>query len=364
MNLEEIIKNTIAQKSNPIGFDEFMDLALYYPKKGYYSNGEQKFGKQGDFITAPETSDLFGFCLARQCVQVLESGGDILEFGAGSGVLAAQILYELGRLNKLPKTYYILELSSELQQRQKTTIKKVFPELMDRMIWLSSLPNNFSGVVIANEVLDAMPAKRLVNQKHGFVELGVDFQKNKFVWQALDQSYVNHKMQLPIEMPQGYITEVNERSVAWINALSQTIDKGLVLLIDYGMDRHEYFHPQRGEGTLRCYHKHKANDNPFQHIGKQDITTSVNFSDIAVQAKNSGFSVTGYTTQALFLISLGIDSYLSAEKDKNKRIDLAQQIKQLVLPSAMGESFKVLALSKNLQVELNGFNEQNLLHKL
>ncbi len=364
MNLEQIIKNTIIQKAEPIGFDEFMNLALYYPAKGYYSGGAQKFGEKGDFITAPETSDLFGFCLARQCAQVSESRGGILEFGAGSGILAAQILFELGRLGKLPKNYYILELSAELQQRQKDTINKALPELIDRVVWLNRLPKDFSGVVIANEVLDAMPAKRLINQTDGFKELGVDCQDDKLVWQVLKHPYTNDKISIPVEVSHGYITEVNDRARAWIESLSEIMNKGVVLLIDYGMGRDEYFHPQRNEGTLRCYYQHKANDNPFEHIGDQDITTSVNFSDIAEQAFECGFTLSGYATQALFLISLGIDEYLLNEKDENKRISLAQQIKQLVLPSAMGESFKVLALSKNTQVKLKGFKEQNLTHKL
>ncbi|SMN12129.1 COG1565: Uncharacterized conserved protein [uncultured Candidatus Thioglobus sp.] len=372
-SLKQIIKNTIIQKASPIGFDEFMDLALYYPAKGYYSGGAQKFGEQGDFITAPETSDLFGFCLARQCAQILENDDAILEFGAGSGVLAAQILFELGRLKKLPKTYYILELSAELKQRQKHTIEQTLPELIGRVVWLNTLPDKFSGVVIANEVLDAMPAKRLINQGSDdensyFVELGVSVKNGQLVWQALEQPYKNNKILLPKKVGKNYTTEVNERAMAWIDSVSKIVDKGVILLIDYGMGREEYFHPQRYEGTLRCYYRHKASDNPFKHIGEQDITTSINFSDIAEQAKNSGFEVAGYATQAMFLISLGIQEYLAAEKDDKKRISLAQQIKQLVLPSAMGESFKVLALTKNTQVKLQntlkGFKEQDLTFKL
>jgi SAM-dependent MidA family methyltransferase len=364
MNLEEIIKNTIIQKASPIGFDEFMDLALYYPAQGYYSGGAQKFGKQGDFITAPETSDLFGFCLARQCMQVLDGNNSILEFGAGSGILAAQILFELGRLNNLPEKYYILELSAELKQRQKETINKVVPELLDRVVWLNTFPEYFSGVVIANEVLDAMPAKRLIKKQKSFVELGVDCKDGQLQWQMFDKPYVNDKVLLPSKVEQGYTTEINPRAMAWIESLSDIVDQGLVLLIDYGMGRDEYFHPQRGEGTLRCYYQHKASDDPFAQVGEQDITTSVNFSDMADQAKNSGFDIAGYATQAMFLISLGIDEYLIAETDEDRRITLAQQVKQLVLPNAMGESFKVLALTKKLPVKLKGFSEQDLTHKL
>ncbi|MCS5586336.1 MAG: SAM-dependent methyltransferase [Gammaproteobacteria bacterium] len=341
-----------------------MDLALYYPAQGYYSGGAQKFGERGDFITAPETSDLFGFCLARQCMQVLDGNNSILEFGAGSGILATQILFELGRLNNLPEKYYILELSAELKQRQKETINKVVPELLDRVVWLNTFPEHFSGVVIANEVLDAMPAKRLIKKQKSFVELGVDCKDGQLQWRMFDKPYVNNKVLLPNEVEQGYTTETNPRAIAWIESLSDIVDQGLVLLIDYGMGRDEYFHPQRGEGTLRCYYQHKASDDPFAQVGEQDITTSVNFSDMADQAKNSGFDIAGYATQAMFLISLGIDEYLLAETDEDRRITLAQQVKQLVLPNAMGESFKVLALTKKLPVKLKGFSEQDLTHKL
>lgn len=363
MNIEAIIKNAIIKKSQPLGFDEFMDLALYYPSMGYYSCGLEKFGAQGDFITAPETSDLFGFCLARQCTQVLDGENDILEFGAGSGVLAAQILFELARLDKLPKIYYILELSAELKHRQQQTIRKALPELTARVVWLDALPKSFSGVVIANEVLDAMPAKRLICRNDKFYELGVDYQADKFVWKMFAEPYQSTDP-LPVGVADGYVTETNIRASAWVSSLSAILDEALVLLIDYGMDRGEYFHPQRGEGTLRCYYQHQASDNPFVNIGKQDITTSVNFSQIAQQADASGLEVCGYATQAMFLISLGIDEYLSRETDENKRVSLSGQLKHLILPNAMGESFKVLALGKKISVKLNGFQQQNLRHKL
>ncbi len=364
MSLIEIIKNTIIQNQSPIGFDEFMDLALYYPQLGYYRSGLEKFGEKGDFITAPETSDLFGFCLAKQCAQVLKADDSILEFGAGSGVLATQILFELGRLNCLPKYYYILELSAELRHRQEQTIVKVLPELLECVVWLDQLPEDFKGVVIANEVLDAMPTKRVIQKNDNFHELRVGIDNGQLDWQVSDDIFAFEKVKLPEVVSEGYITEVNLQAMAWIESLYGTLDSALVLLIDYGMHRDEYFHSQRVDGTLRCYHQHKASDDPFVNIGEQDITTSVNFSDIADQAITSGFKISGYATQALFLIALGIDEYLLAEEGENKRITLAQQVKQLVLPSAMGESFKVLALSKDRDVKLTGFKEQDLSHKL
>ena len=364
MKLENIISQSIHENGKPIGFDVFMNFALYNPELGYYRSSTNIFGRHGDFITAPEISDLFGYSVAKQCAQIIHGSDDILEFGAGTGVLATQVLFELGRLKSLPKKYYIMELSGQLKQQQKQTISSVLPKLIDRVEWLTELPTGFSGVVIANEVLDALPAKRLTFSGSRFVELGVDFVDGNFQWKLLDEPYSNSLTSLPVNCDEGYTTEVNLQALAWIDSLYSAMNKGTVLLIDYGMDRNEYHHPQRKDGTLRCYYQHKANDNPFDNIGKQDITTSVNFSDIAERAVEAGFKISGYCTQSMFLISLGIENFLLEEKDDAKRNTLAQQIKQLVLPSAMGETFKVLALSKKQTVKLDGFKEQNLAKKL
>ena len=363
MSLQDIISQSIAKNGKPISFDVFMDYALYHSKFGYYRSNKNIFGQQGDFITAPEISDLFGYSIAKQCSQIL-GNGDILEFGAGSGVMASQILFELARLESLPKKYFIIELSSTLKEVQKNTIKKVLPELIDRVEWISELPKDFIGVVIANEVLDAMPAKRVQFSKGQFFELGVDFKNDEFYWKIFDVPFFDASVTLPLEIEEGYITEVNLQSMAWIRSLYDSLIEGTVILIDYGMDRNEYFHPQRNDGTLKCFHQHKASNNPFCNIGFQDITTSVNFSDIADTAIKSGFKVSGYSTQTMFLISLGIENYLVNEKDFNRRIDLAQQVKQLILPNEMGEVFKVMALSKKQAVKLEGFKEQDLSKKL
>jgi SAM-dependent MidA family methyltransferase len=363
MNLQDIISKTIKDNDKPIGFDVFMNLALYHSKFGYYRSNKTLFGRHGDFITAPETSDLFGYTLAKQCKQVLNNG-DILEFGAGSGVLAAQILFELGRLSSLPGKYYIIELSGQLRERQMKTIKQVLPEVFNRVEWLTELPKNFKGVVIANEVLDAIPAKRIMFSEGYFVELGVDFQNENFQWKKFTEPYLSSVASIPDVEEEGYTTETNVQSSAWINSLYELISEGTVLLIDYGMDKSEYFHPQRNDGTLKCFFNHKSSDDPFSNIGNQDITTSVNFSDIADSAVGAGFEISGYCTQAMFLISLGIENYLLDEEDNENRMKLAQEIKQLVLPGAMGEVFKVLALSKAQTVKLDGFKEQDLTNKL
>ena len=363
MSLENIISKSIKDNNNPIGFDVFMDLALYHQEFGYYRSNKTIFGHRGDFITSPEVSDLFGFSLAKQCKQIL-NGGNILEFGAGSGILAAQILFELGRMESLPKKYFIIELSSQLRQTQKETIKKVLPEVFDRIEWLTKLPKNFKGLVIANEVLDAFPVKRITFSKGSFYELGVGFKGGDFNWERMQEPLTHLNIPDSIDFQEGYTTEINIQSGAWIKSLYDLMIDGTVILIDYGMTEAEYFHPQRNQGTLKCFSNHKSSDNPFIHIGKQDITASVNFSNIASIAKEIGFDISGYTTQSMFLISLGIDNYLKNEENEEKKVKIAQEIKQLVLPGTMGEVFKVMALSKKQSVKLKGFKELDLTNRL
>ena len=363
MSIENIISKSIKDNNNPIGFDVFMDLALYHQEFGYYRSNKTIFGHRGDFITSPEVSDLFGFSLAKQCKQIL-NGGNILEFGAGSGILAAQILFELGRMESLPKKYFIIELSSQLRQTQKETIKKVLPEVFDRIEWLTKLPKNFKGVVIANEVLDAFPVKRITFSKGSFYELGVGFKGGDLNWERMQEPLTHLNISNSIDFQEGYTTEINIQSGAWIKSLYDLMIEGTVLLIDYGMTEADYFHPQRNQGTLKCFSNHKSSDNPFIHIGKQDITASVNFSNIASIAKEIGFDISGYTTQSMFLISLGIDNYLKNEENEEKKVKIAQEIKQLVLPGTMGEVFKVMALSKKQSVKLKGFKELDLTNRL
>ena len=363
MSLENIISKTIKDNNNPIGFDIFMNLALYHHQFGYYRSHKTIFGHKGDFITAPETSDLFGFCVARQCKQVLNQG-NILEFGAGSGILAAQILFELGKQNSLPEKYSIIELSAQLKKIQQETLKRTLPEIYDRVEWLTELPTNFKGVVIANEVLDAFPVKRVTLSNNHFYELGVDFKDNCFKWKRFEYPYLESVVPDGDDLPEGYTTEISLQSDGWIKSLYNLMSEGVVLLIDYGMNQSEYFHPQRSDGTVKCFHKHKSNNNPFIHIGDQDITASVNFTDIAKSSIDAGFKVDGYSTQSMFLISLGIENFLVEEKDEKNQIKLAQEIKQLVMPEAMGEVFKVMALTKKQSVKLDGFTEQNLTERL
>jgi SAM-dependent MidA family methyltransferase len=366
MSLEKILTEKIKQsKNSAIGFDEFMGDALYHPEFGYYRNSANKIGKSGDFITAPETSDLFGFCIARQIISLEkpESVENILEFGAGNGVMAAQILLYLAKNNSLPKKYYILELSANLKKWQQENIKKTLPEVFDKVEWINELPNDFSGVILGNEVLDAMPAKRAIIKQNYFYELGVKNKNNGFDWQKLANKLSDKKYNLP----DGYISEFNLQNMAWIKSLAQITGSWTALLIDYGFSEDEFFHPDRISGTLRCYKNHKADENPFVDIGKKDITTWVNFSNIAKAATDNNLNVLGYCTQAMFLISLGIEEFLKNEKDESKKIQFASEIKQLVFPNAMGESFKVIVITSDKTLkstDLICFKEQNLINKL
>ncbi len=354
--LEKIIKNIIIQKDQAIGFDEFSQLALYHPEYGYYRSSAQKFGKGGDFVTAPELSPLFAQVLAIS-LQQAKGNGDILEFGAGSGALALQLLLTLEDLEALPQCYYILELSAELTKRQQVLIKKAKPHLFELCVWLDELPQNFSGVVIANEVLDALPVKRFIYH-NSWQELGVGIKDNQLAWQNMATD-----IDLGFKPNAGYTTELNVMLKPWLKALYDCLDRAVVLIIDYGYVQKEYYHPQRTEGTLRCYYRHRASENPFIHIGKQDITASVNFSMLYKNALSIGFEHLGFLTQAHFLLNLGILELLEQLTDFEK-IRQSQSVKQLLLPTAMGQTFKAIAFSKMTNIKLLGFNFGDLSHKL
>lgn len=353
------IKQTINQAGSRISFYEFMNHALYAPNLGYYSAATRKFGAEGDFITAPEISPLFSHCIARQCQQVLatiEENGVILEFGAGSGIMAADILKQLETLDSLPKKYFILEISADLQQRQRATLEKHVPHLIDRIEWLQQLPDKqLNGVILANEVLDAMPVHRFRLDEQGISEFYVTVEDSEFKWQILPTE--NQELQQEVEklrpnLPIGYISEINLALPAWIQSLP--LATGLVLLIDYGFPSNEYYHPQRNEGTLMCHYRHQTHDNPLINVGLQDITAHVNFTAIADAAITANLNVAGYTNQANFLLALGLEPNIDPN-DTKAYLQQAQQIKTLVLPSEMGELFKVMALTANFDDPLVGF---------
>ncbi|MET0067961.1 MAG: SAM-dependent methyltransferase [Candidatus Thiodiazotropha sp.] len=369
------ISREIEKAGGTIPFDRFMDRALYAPGLGYYVAGSRKFGEAGDFITSPEVSPLFAQCLARQIAPVMEAAdsSNVLEFGAGSGRLAADLLIGLEALGRLPDRYAILEISPELRARQKATLEADAPHLLSRVAWLEKMPSRFSGCVVANELLDAMPVNRFRIRHQGIEECfvglsGEDFREcfQPVRSAGLEAAVVNLQRQLGRTLPEDYVSEVNLRQAAWLKALGQVMQKGAVLLIDYGYSSAEYYHLQRDRGTLMCHYRHRAHADPYRWVGLQDITCHVDFTAAARAAIESGFHLGGYTTQAHFLIANGLDALL-AESDPNdvvRHMALVQGVKKLTLPSEMGEKFKVLGLLKGLSINLQGFSLRDFCERL
>jgi len=356
------------EEKGPMTFARYMELALYAPELGYYRCGSQKFGEQGDFITAPELSPLFSQCVARQCRQMLMDlpMSDILEFGAGSGVMARVILQTLAQLNSLPQHYYILELSAELQQRQRQEFQNHAPELLPTVIWLAQWPAHFRGIILANEVLDAMPVHRF-GYCQGLQEYYVVNQQGELAWRLgpLSTPQLSAQLEkLTDAFSDGYSSEINLLLPGWIAGLDVCLDQGVILLIDYGMTRREYYHPDRGCGTLLCHYRHRAHANPFWQPGLQDITAQVDFTAVAMAAVAGELNVQGYTHQAAFLLNCGITDFMTGDEDPRSRISLSRQIQRLTLPGEMGEAFKVMALTKNYEQDLLGFKTLNQLERL
>lgn len=362
-----------------IPFSQFMQQALYTPGLGYYSGGLQKFGAAGDFITAPEVSPLFSQCLAKQVAEVLRylELPKVLEFGAGSGVMAADLLLELERLEVLPEQYLIMELSSELKQRQLEMIGQKAAHLIDRVVWLQELPEEvFNGVVVANEVLDAMPVEcfRIAGDEIEVLMIGAESQALVSIYANADESVVNKVRTIESRLeecsiehlPEGYCSEYNPSIMPWLDSIYQVLNRGLVLLIDYGYPICEYYHEERKTGTMMCHYQHRAHTNPLWYPGLQDITAFVDFTDVAYSAVEVGFDISGYTTQGAFLMASGLDKLyqLHASDDPKQLILLSQQIKTLTLPSEMGERFKVMALTKCFDEPLVGFLMQDLRNRL
>lgn len=362
--LRQLIIQDILSNDGHITFARFMELALYAPGLGYYSAGNQKFGKKGDFVTAPEISPLFAQCIARQCQQVLQELGsfDILEFGAGSGKFATDLLAELEQLNSLPQHYFILEVSAELRERQQHLLQTKCPHLLTRIQWLDALPTmGISGVIFANEVLDAMPINLFHYANNTLKERYVSVQDNKLIWQITTPSEALIKplehIKDECELTDNYNSEINLMLPAWIQALSTILKSGLILLFDYGYGRREYYHRDRDCGTLMCHYQHQRHSDPLILVGLQDITAHVDFTAVVESAIDAGLNLAGYTTQSAFLFACGLLEI--AARDNLTAADLYQQnqqIKLLTLPSQMGEIVKAIGLSKNWDTALLGFS--------
>jgi SAM-dependent MidA family methyltransferase len=371
--LKRRIGDDIEAAGGWIGFDRFMELALYAPGMGYYSGGAHKFGAAGDFVTAPEISSAFSQTLATQVAQILAlSAPQIIEVGAGSGRLAADLLLELELRGALPEFYAILELSGELRERQRATVRQRAPHLLNRVDWLDRLPERFNGLVLANELLDAMPVHLVVwgvpeDEGDGLVilERGVGVQAGEFVWRDRPAAgRVNKRAQLlasalPAEalLAPGFLSEICLAATDWTAAWAPILGQGALLLIDYGFPSHEYYHPQRSSGTLMCHYRHHAHGDPFFLPGLQDITAHVDFTAIVEAGFDAGLEFLGYTTQAAFLLNCGLTEVLARTpvEDYLHYLPQAQAAQQLISPAEMGELFKVIALGKGINEALIGF---------
>ena len=365
-----LIKNEINKNGGAISFQRYMELALYAPGLGYYAAGSAKLGEEGDFITAPEISPLFSQALANAILPALKEGHIILEVGAGRGRMAADILDFLKEKNKLPKEYWIIELSADLRERQKQMLTEIIPEFLDNIKWLNELPDQFSGIVLANELLDAMPVQLFQKKNNDINDVNVVWMDDKFSFQlksSFDERLVhrvkNIEEELGVEFNSDYISEVNFAAEDWLISIAERLEQGVIILVDYGFPRHEYYHAQRSQGTLMCHYRHRTHPDAFVYPGLQDITAHVDFTAIADSALEANLNVLGYTNQASFLMGAGILE-LSALKEENisteLQMEVASQIKKLTLPHEMGELFKVIGLSKNCDVSLPAFDFRDL----
>ncbi|MCB1931356.1 MAG: SAM-dependent methyltransferase [Candidatus Accumulibacter sp.] len=360
--LGEHISTAIAAAGGWIGFDRFMALALYAPAQGYYSGGAHKFGAAGDFVTAPELGPVFAQTLAAQAAQLLAlSSPRIVEVGAGSGQLAADLLGELEQRGTLPERYEILELSGELRQRQRQTLATQVPQLLARVRWLEQLPDRFDGLVLANEVLDAMPVHLVLWNEAGVAERGVAVDNGQFVW--IDRPAAGRllaraqALAAECDIPPGYLSEVALLAADWVAEWAAILGRGALLLIDYGFPRREYYHPQRAAGTLMCHYRHHAHAEPFYLPGLQDITAHVDFTAVVESGCQAGLELLGYGSQSSFLLNCGLAEVLARTpaSDARRYLPLAGAANKLVSPAEMGELFKVIALGKGISEPLLGF---------
>lgn len=353
--LTRAIQQQIATAGGWLSFAGFMEALLYAPGLGYYTAGAHKFGAAGDFITAPGMTGLFGQALARQVAQIMaQSAPVVLEVGAGTGRLAADLLLELERLEALPASYCILDLSADLRQRQQATLAAEVPHLLERVRWLDALPEGFSGVVVANELLDAMPADIVAWRENGIFARGVALAANgEFVWEERPATgellAAAREIGEQCQLPPGFESEISLACRAWAAEWGHRLQRGALLLIDYGFPRREFYHQQRARGTLMCHYRHFAHPDPFYLPGLQDVTVHVDFTAIIAAAHGNGLELLGYTSQGQFLLNCGILDRLAALPAATPEyIRAASAVNKLLMPHEMGELFKVIAIGRGL----------------
>jgi len=365
------LRDAVAAAGGWLPFDDYMRIALYAPGLGYYSAGATKLGSGGDFTTAPEISPLFGQCLARHCAEVLAAveGGDILELGAGTGRLAFDVLTALAAQDRLPERYRIVEISADLRERQRKLLTSLPAELAARVEWLDAPPSQpWRGALLANEVLDALPFKRIRREEGAWKELGVAINgEGRFVWKTRDASPMLRAQiegSVPEDLSDGYETELCPLLQPWIAEVTASMQQGVALFIDYGLPRPQYYHPDRAHGTLRCHYQQRAHADPFAHPGIEDITAWVDFTEVAEGAEAADLWVLGFSTQTAALLGLGIEAAIAAAPDERTRIRRASEARQLLMPTEMGETFKMMALGRDCDAPLSAFCLQDLRRSL
>jgi SAM-dependent MidA family methyltransferase len=346
--LAQLVREETRRAGGWLPFDRFMALALYAPRIGYYANASRKFGRMpssgSDFVTAPEMTPLFGRALAVQVRDALQATGtqEVWEFGAGSGAMAEQLLYALG---DAVHRYTIVDVSASLQERQR---ERLAP-FAHKVRWVQELPERMSGVIVGNEVLDAMPVKLIARTGGQWHERGVVMADDCIVWR---DSPTLLRPPVEIEGPHDYLTEIHPQAEAFVRTLADRLDSGAAFFIDYGFPESEYYHPQRHMGTLMCHRGHLADPDPLEGVGEKDITAHVNFTGIAVAAQEAGLATLGYTTQGRFLLNCGI-THLLADADLPDRA----AGHRLVAEHEMGELFKVIGLHRGEFWDAVGFRE-------
>lgn len=349
-------------------FADYMDFVLYAPGLGYYAAGAHKLGAGGDFTTAPEISPVFAASLATQCAEVLGTlgGGDVLEIGAGSGALAADLLLALAAHGAPLSRYRILETSPDLRERQRARLATLPTGLAARIEWLDAIPDQaFTGLVLANEVIDALPVERFRIHADGVEMLGIAWQdgRPRAAWRAASPGLVQAVADLGLAFAQGHEGELCLRLAPWLAAVTRPLARGVALFIDYGAARRDYYAPARERGTFACFHRHRIHDDAFVNVGLQDLTAWVDFTRVAEAALEAGLEVAGYTSQAHFLLGTGFERHLAALRARADAAEeplLARRAMQLVLPDAMGERFRAIALARDFDAPLAGFALRDL----
>ena len=367
-NLQTLLAEEIKKHGNWIPFSRFMELVLYAPQYGYYTGGSHKIGNNGDFITAPTLTPLFARTLARQLQELLpQTAGNIYEFGAGTGQLAADLLNNLSNgINR----YYIIEISPELAARQKDLIQTLAPQAAQKIVHLSALPETFDGIIIGNEVLDAMPVEIIRKDEGGsFEHVGVCLENDRFTYSARPLHDLQLSALASLYFPKispPYTSELHPQQYAFIRTLASRLEHGCMIFIDYGFDAAQYYHPQRNQGTLIGHYRHHVIHNPFDFIGLADLTAHVNFTDIAQAGTDAGLDLIGYLPQSHFLLNLGITELLAqtGKTDSAAYIREAAAVQKLIDQHEMGELFKVIAFGKNINIDWTGFCFGDICHKL